>query len=143
MDACCCRAMCIPLFIDLADLNHEVARNLRMVLKGQNDDNPILIDRIKTAQMLVELPKDWEDWPEDAKQACPKRNWEASRTAYSRECLFATCKFLDRDEGRCMIYENRPAMCRDYTSKTCVNTNGGCQFLHCSSRVDGECKPNL
>lgn len=145
VNAACCRAMCIPAFKDLKDLTQEVLRiDLNPMLKGKILDGlGPHTDRIKTAQMLVELPEDWENWPEDAKLACPKKSWEASREIEGRKCLFATCKYLDRDLGSCMIYESRPAMCREYTLPTCVNRQGGCQFLHCSSRVNGECKPNL
>jgi len=135
-------------FRDLKDLVDEVKRTdlLPMLATRQHPGNGL--DNIRTAQMLVELPADWNDWPEDAKLACPEENWDASK---GLDCdlqghgpLFATCKYVDRETGACMIYDRRPAMCRNYGAMPeKYNPKGTCQWTHCASNVDGQCRPNL
>ena len=143
----CCRAMCLPHFHDMRDLVDEVGRlNLKPALRGVVLDRE-QFDAIRTAQMLVELPKSWDEWPEDAKLACPRANWECSRQEHLKHHgvegpLYATC-FVDRETGACMIYDRRPAMCSDYAMKpTAVNQGGGCH-THCAFHHEGACRPGF
>lgn len=148
MNACCCRAMSIQMFSDMADIAEEVSRiYLRPLLAGK-DAGPRAVDLIRTVQMLVELPAEWEDWPEDAKLAYPKANWEGTKALYGdgngHGPLFATCKFVDRETGACMIYDRRPGMCSRYANQPeeATNPGGECQWEHCAFHHEGKCRPN-
>ena len=80
MNACCCRAFALPAFRDAEDFFDEVRRvHVPRALIGAED----ALDAVKTGQLLVPLPVDWEDWPEDAKAAIPKRKWGNESCLYS------------------------------------------------------------
>lgn len=135
ISAACCRVMVLS-----RDAMGEVGPlDLRPLLAGDVPDGEKwqCLDRIKTCQALIRLPDAWEDWPQDAKVAGPHATWVPNLPFY-------TCKYLDRAKGRCMIYDQRPKMCRDYghpVSKSLVPFRSqACNHRSCSHhRKDGHC----
>ena len=85
--------------------------------KDRSADNQAVID------MLVALSPEEQQRRHEATPTVPRPGW-----VYNPATPFFTCRHFDEATRNCLIYETRPAMCRDYPyGKQCGFV--GCTFV--------------
>jgi len=88
-------------------------------------------DALKVLNMIIYLGNDPNKFPESAKKVIPLGNFKPSSDLYQNH--YYTCKHHCNITGNCLIYNDRPEMCRVFPNNE-TDWKGACAFVGCTKR---------